>query len=160
MNFKGQNIIFDNVFSRMSNFQNIDLGEMGPDFQSTVYFFSSCWTRIILLHFILDANLNLSEMDHLVMFAIPNWLIVTEKIWWRYIFSYKNCPPWNEMDFIPVYLGKAWKINCFNRFLVSDSFLTEWRFPWPCNPLAKVHPSRRSKWLWRRRRQQCSPMKR
>ena len=43
MKFEGQNIIFNKVLSRMSLFQDMDLGEMGPDFQSTVYFFSGCW---------------------------------------------------------------------------------------------------------------------
>ena len=46
MKFKGQNIIFKKVLSRMSLFQDMDLGEMGPDFQSTVYFFSGCWYNI------------------------------------------------------------------------------------------------------------------
>ena len=46
MKFKGQNIIFNKVFSKMSLFQDMDLGEMGPDFQSTVYFFSGCWLII------------------------------------------------------------------------------------------------------------------
>ena len=40
MKFERQNIIFNKVLSRMSPFRDIDLGEMGPDFQSTVYSFS------------------------------------------------------------------------------------------------------------------------
>ena len=31
----------------MSLFQDMDLGEMGPDFQSTVYFFSGCWFNLL-----------------------------------------------------------------------------------------------------------------
>ena len=42
MKFERQNIIFNKVHSRMSPFRDIGLGEMGPDFQSTVYFFSGC----------------------------------------------------------------------------------------------------------------------
>ena len=37
MKFEGQNIIFNKVLSRISLFQDMDLGEMGPNFQSTVY---------------------------------------------------------------------------------------------------------------------------
>ena len=46
MNFKGQKILFNKVLSRMSSFKDIDLGDMGPDFQSTVYFFSSRWLQL------------------------------------------------------------------------------------------------------------------
>ena len=38
MKFEGQNIIFNKVLSSRSLFQDMDLGEMGPDFQSTVWF--------------------------------------------------------------------------------------------------------------------------
>ena len=57
MKFKGQNIIFNKIVSRMSLFQDMDLGEMGPNFQNTVYFFSGCCKN---MHSI-KANFNLGQ---------------------------------------------------------------------------------------------------
>ena len=45
MKFKGQNIIFNEVLSRRSHLPDIELGEMGADFQS-ISISLGCWLNI------------------------------------------------------------------------------------------------------------------
>ena len=49
MNLKGQNIFLNRVFFQDVSFSRYRFGEMGPDFQSTVYFFSGCWLCFVFL---------------------------------------------------------------------------------------------------------------
>ena len=51
---EGQNIILNEVLSKMIPFRDINSGEMEQDFQSTVYFYSGCWLNITLMRLILD----------------------------------------------------------------------------------------------------------